>query len=530
MNKKISLFIIIVSIFINFTFVSAQNTEYTYVSKGLDNASTTTISNTSTGGLTETARYIGLMAATAIVTLVIFKLIQGAVLKGTFDNIYDQQKGNKILKNAISSLLIFIFVNLLFSYINPDYGSWIFGVSTKMTVSEQSGNGKNVSGNKCENDPKYISASFLDQIKQDEEDGKFAEKPYMDSLGYPTIGWGFNLDSSNEPKKYLTQVGIKDTQLSNLTSCRKGAEGSKTLIGNCGNEKITKDQADKLLEIELKDHMPAVYKFAGGEEAFNKLPKNIQNVIQNLSYAGDALLTPGNSKYFKKLHDAVTTLPLNYDNIANEIINSTWCTQTKSRCSRIIGLVYNGNCPKKTNSSLYGQQTTGDRSVCGKLSTVDKSKMVDIRTYLKGSAECVERGKNPDICMIDKDVADKLRVLDTAYYNKYKIHLKIVSAYRSDDYQSILCSKTCPPSSGGTSCTADGLRCNKACKSGGSNGSNHSLGVAVDLTSENTGCEKKAKTCTSDKWLDLVKFGKEAGLYNNYSNGGEWGHMSPSGY
>jgi hypothetical protein len=140
MNKKLlkKIFLVFIPIFLSINFAFAQSDTYQNVSTGLDNASTTIISNTSTGGLADTARYIGLMAAAAIITLVIFKLIEGAVLKGTYDNIYDQQKGNKILKNAITSFLIFIFVNLLFSYINPDYGSWIFNSSTGVTQGSSS--------------------------------------------------------------------------------------------------------------------------------------------------------------------------------------------------------------------------------------------------------------------------------------------------------------------------------------------------------------------------------------------------------
>ena len=137
MNKK--LFIFFFSIFLSLNFTFAQNDIYQNVSSGLDNATSTTISNTSTGGLVDTVRYVGLITAAAIITLVIFKLIEGAVLKGTYDNIYDQQKGNKILQNAVISFLIFIFVNLLFTYINPDYGSWIFNTSTEVIPSTNNG-------------------------------------------------------------------------------------------------------------------------------------------------------------------------------------------------------------------------------------------------------------------------------------------------------------------------------------------------------------------------------------------------------
>lgn len=525
MNKK--LFILFVSIFLSVNFVFAQDvTKYQNISKGLDNASTTEISNTSTLGLVGVARYIGMMAAAAIVTLVIFKLIEGAVLKGTYDNIYDQQKGNKIIQNAVISLLIFIFVNLLFTYINPDYGSWIFGASTSVDTSS-SANITNISG-KCVNDPKYISASFLDQIKQDEEDGKFAEKPYMDSLGYPTIGWGFNIDASNEPKKYLTQVGIKDAQLTNLISCKKGAEGSKTLIGNCGSEKITKAQADQLLEIELKAHMPAVYKFAGGEAAFNKLPKNIQNVIMNLSYAGDALLTPGNKKYFKKLNDAINTTPLNYDNIANEIINSTWCTQTKSRCGRIVGLIYNGKCPTNSytgiGSSLASQQMNTN-------SKVNISKVYP--TYSPANCKIVLKrdtlidigGEKGSICggsYLKPDAAQKFKEMQEAA-KKDGITITPTCGYRDDDQQ------LAAWKSNGCKTTQDSCRIPTAipCSLPNGTGSNHSTGYAVDI--KLTKCSATDKTCNDPVFLWMKKNGYNYGFDNTFTNRMDNIHWSPSG-
>ena len=118
MNKKIFILFFYIALSLNFVFAQNSNTDiYRNISGGLDNATVTEISNTESGGLSDIAGYVGTMAAAAIITLVIFKLIEGAVLKGTFDNIYDQQKGNKIIKNAITSFLIFIFVNLLFTYI-----------------------------------------------------------------------------------------------------------------------------------------------------------------------------------------------------------------------------------------------------------------------------------------------------------------------------------------------------------------------------------------------------------------------------
>lgn len=500
MNKKLfqKFFLVFLSIFLSINFVFAQSDTYQNVGGNLDGSVSTTISNTSTGGLVDTARYVGLMASAAIITLVIFKLIEGAVLKGTYDNIYDQQKGNKILKNAIASFLIFIFVNLLFSYINPDYGSWIFNTSTGVTNTSS----EDIS-EKCINDPKYISASFLDQLKQDEESNKFAEKPYMDSLGYPTIGWGFNIDSSNDPKKYLTQVGISGTQLTNLTSCKKGAEGSKTLIGNCGNEKITKEQADKLLEIAVEAHLPAAKAFAGGEAAFNKLPVNIQNVIKNISYAGDGTLAK-----FTDLKAAVRTSPLNYDNIAAEVIDSDWCKQTKNRCGRVVGLIYNGKCPTANSgnsSSLYGS----NRERCNIINSIKPSELVNLRDY---GLSCTSSNS----CLIKKDVAEDLKRLDAAYYAKFKTRISIASAYRSDAQQADTCR------------AVRGTLCAKPCSQGGA-GSNHSFGDAVDFSNETIGNCRKTGPCDNRyfNWLRDPNGGGQFKMFNNLTDDNP--HFSRSG-
>lgn len=502
MNKKLFIFYIVTLLSINFTF--AQNDVYQNVGGNLDGSTSTTISNTSTGGLADTARYAALMVSAAIITLVIFKLIEGAVLKGTYDNIYDQQKGNKILKNATISFFIFIFVNLLFTYINPDYGSWIFNTSTGVTPTTNTSS-KDIAG-QCTNDPKYISASFLDQLKQDEEGGKFADKPYVDSLGYPTIGWGFNIDSSNDPKKYLTQVGIKDTQLTNLTSCKRGAEGSKTLIGNCGNEKITKEQADKLLVIVIEAHLPAAKAFAGGEAAFNKLPVNIQNVIKNISYAGDGTLAK-----FTNLKAAVRASPLNYDKIAAEVIDSDWCKQTKSRCGRVVGLVYNGQCP--TITSVYSYSIYGsNKERCDAIKSVKQSDLVDLRTY---GLSCTSSNS----CLIKKDVAEDLQKLDTAYHAKFKTHISIASAYRSDVQQADTCR------------AEQGTLCAKPCSQGGS-GSNHSFGDAIDFSNETIGGCSKTGACSNEKnekfkWLNDINGGGKFNLFNKLSNDNP--HFSRSG-
>ena len=515
MNKKIFILFFYIALSLNFVFAQNSNTDiYRNISGGLDNATVTEISNTESGGLSDIAGYVGTMAAAAIITLVIFKLIEGAVLKGTFDNIYDQQKGNKIIKNAITSFLIFIFVNLLFTYINPDYGSWIFNTKAELVASKD--NNDNAVSSVCVANLAYNAKSFEDQIKQDEEDDKFADKAYMDSKGYPTIGWGFNLDASNEPKKYLSQIGIKDTQLTNLTSCKRGAEGSKDLIGNCGGETITKKQADDLLTIELKAHLPAVHAFAGGEAAFNKLPIKYQNVIKNIAYAGDGTLNK-----FTKLKTVLPTL--DKDKIAYEVQDSEWCKQTKSRCGRVIGMIYEGQCPasiKSINTTSLAAQTGSNTSVCKKLASVDPAKMVNIKTYLKGSVTCSENGGNPDKCMVNVDIADKLKKLDDLYSAKFNVHLDVISAYRSDEYQGKICDN---------GYTKEGNKCFTACKNGGATGSNHSLGNAVDLnTGLNVGCKKGASSCDDDKWKFIMQEGLKIGLTNKYKEK-EFGHLSDTG-
>ncbi len=483
MNKKLSL--IIFSIFLSINFVFAQNDTYVNVGGNIDGSTSTTISNTGTGGLVDTARYVGLMASAAIVTLVIFKLIEGAVLKGTYDNIYDQQKGNKILKNAVVSFLIFIFVNLLFSYINPDYGSWIFNTNVTSTTNTTINNdsGGNIAG-QCTNDPAYYSKSVEDQIKQDEEGGKHKSWVYMDSTGHPTIGWGFNLAQSGA-SQIMKEAGIDANTVSSLlsTSCKNVSANdlAKAADKNCPTT-ISKEQADALFNTEIAKHKTNINNWVGGEDKYKALPVNIQKVLLNMMYNTGS----GSMSKFVKLKAAIQATPLNYDNIAAEIIDSDYCKQVKGRCGRLIGLVYNGKCPTNTasnNTSLAGQNNKNTTDTCNQILKMKTSDLVDLNSL---GVPC---DSSESTCFVSKEFGNEIKKVAADYNKKFpKRKFKVTSAYRSDEQQT----KICTIGSGKDSA------CAPSCKTSNNTAySNHQLGNAIDVSNDTIGgCSKKG-ACNS---------------------------------
>lgn len=508
MNKK--LFLLFISIFLSLNFVFAQNDEYIHVGGSIDGETSTTISNTSTNGLVDTARYIGLMASAAIVTLVIFKLIQGAVLKGTYDNIYDQQKGNKILKNAATSFLIFVFVNLLFSYINPDYGSWIFNTSSSVGGSFGGGGASSSweQEGKCINDPVYYSKSVEDQIKYDEEGGKHKSWVYMDTTGHATIGWGFNLAQSGA-SQILKEAGIKSEKITTLlsTACKNvSVTGTSASPDKNCNVTIDEGEANALFNTEFIKRKNDAIAWAGGQTTFDKLPENIKKVIINMSYNMGA----GGLATFSESGDTKQGLKKSdWGQMAYGIIDSDYCKQVKGRCGRLVSLVYNGKCPSGTsstnNTSLYGN----NKARCDAIKSIKQSDLVDLKTY---GISCTSSYG----CLIKKDVAEDLKKLDAAYYDKFKTHISIASAYRSDVQQADTCR------------SVQGTLCAKPCSQGGV-GSNHSFGDAVDFSNETIGNCSKTGPCNNDKfnWLKDPFGGGRFNLYNKLTDDNP--HFSRSG-
>ncbi|MDQ1281721.1 MAG: hypothetical protein QG630_72 [Patescibacteria group bacterium] len=497
MNKKIfkKLFLVFISIFLTLNFAFAQDTIYRNVSDGLDNKETETISNTSTGGLADTARYIALMASAAIIALVIFKLIEGAVLKGTYDNIYDQQKGNKILKNAVASFLIFIFVNLLFSYINPDYGSWIFNTSSSGGGSSGGGgaSGSLEQDGQCINDPVYYSKSVEDQIKQDEEGGKYKSWVYMDTTGHPTIGWGFNLAQSGA-SQIMKEAGIDNNTISSLlsTPCKNvSVDGlAKAADKNCPTT-ISKEQADALFNNELPKRKKDAIAWAGGQAVFDKLPENIKKVIINMSYNMGA----GKLATFSESGDTKQGLKkADWGQMAHGIVDSLYCTQVKGRCGRLVGLVYDGKCPANTsstnNTSINSQKKKNAAEVCKQILKGETGDLVDLNDL---GVPCKS---NQATCLVTKEFGNIVKDVAVNYNKKFpKRTFKVSNAYRSDKQQTEMC-------------TNEKGECAASCKtSNNTHYSNHQLGNAIDVTNDTIGgCLKAKKVCDSDEFKFLKSY------------------------
>ena len=447
MNKKLFIFYIVTLLSINFTF--AQNDVYQNVGGNLDGSTSTTISNTSTGGLADTARYAALMVSAAIITLVIFKLIEGAVLKGTYDNIYDQQKGNKILKNATISFFIFIFVNLLFTYINPDYGSWIFNTSTGVTPNTT------LSGGSCVVDQAYNNKSVEDQIKQDEESGKYKPWVYMDSTGHPTIGWGFNLAQSGA-SGFMQKAGIDNNTINSLlsASCKNVStkDSARSPDSKCSTT-ITQAQADAMFNTLLAAQKDNIYRWVGGQDKYNALPINIQKALLNVMYNVGA----GSMSEFVKMKAAVNAK--DWKGVASELQNSDYCKTVGQRCSRLTGLIL-GECPTvmpSNSSSVAGQ---GNRC----LKPVSQSNLVAVGDRAGG--KCVPAGP----IYLRADVAQKFKQMQQAAASA-NVKITPTTGYRNDNVQVCLWNQN----------GQDTSRVAKPCSVGG-NGSNHVDGTAIDIS------------------------------------------------
>lgn len=509
--KKISFLFIVILSFTLINFSYSQNSagsikKYEHVSSFDGTPEETTFDGKT--DITGTINYALTAAAVAIVVLVIVKVIQGAFIKGTFDNIQSQVKGKAMIQNAGLALIIFIFTYAVLSFINPRLLGWTLNTdfvtkAIRKTLNSDQGS----AGRDLVCDPKaiYPNNDIVSMLLLDEGN---KTSIYIDTKGNPSIGIGFNLNRADPEtvKKDLMAAGVSKEDADKLVDNK-----DKSVV-------LSQDIVKKLLENDLESHKKMAIDYAGGPTVFNSLPINIQNVLINMTFN----MGPGGINSFVKMKEALDAK--NYYNMAKEIVDSDYCKDVKEgRCSRLANLTSPTYCADSQKSSAGSGSLTNDtlseKSVCNKLDQVDESKMVDINTYLSGSVKCSESGANPNKCKINKDVADKLKSLDALYFQKYNSHLNVISAYRSDDYQSQICH-------GGK--TVEGISCYTACKDNGPTGSTHSLGNAVDLHRDNVGCNKSG-VCNAPQWKFILEKGKSIGLYNNYPSG-ENGHISTTGW
>ena len=145
-----------------------------------------------------------------------------------------------------------------------------------------------------------------EQIKSDEG---FRGKVYRDTLGVPTIGYGFNVNEPSIRKMLPPDV----------------LSGKRDL-----NKEEANNIFDKAYDVAYKDASKYV-----GSNVFNKLSDSQQDVLVNMSYAMGSNKLNG----FKRLKKAL--IDKNYEQASKEILNSKWAGQVKGRANRLAKQIKN---------------------------------------------------------------------------------------------------------------------------------------------------------------------------------------------
>ncbi len=450
------------------TELNSSTTEYQNVGSFDGTSEPTLISNTDTGGIAGIMNYLLTVMVVAIIALIIFRILEGAIKKGTFDNIFDQQSGRKSIQNAGIGLLIFILTYAVFSFINPDLTGWTFIEKVSMDTIKYTFNSGGASGSGyCKIDQNYINSNITEMIKIDEGSSNYA---YIDTRGYSTIGVGFNY-SDPSAKKIMKEVNMSDTDINKVLSCTPSTKKPDD-TSSCAS--ITDEQVNSLLEKSINIAKNNAIEYVGGEAAFNALSEKIQKAVIDMSFnlGGNKL------KDFKEMLKGIKAN--DNEKIAYEIINSDYCKQVGDRCGRLVGLVL-GTCP--TPNTAVSSLATNSADRCKIAATIKESdlKVIDDKGH-----------------KLLKSRADEFLAMKEAAA-KDGVNIIVTSAYRSDDDQIRTCQSIC--SGNRTSCpSGPGVACGKACKLGG-NGSNHVTGDAIDIQN---GCRNGA-TCDFSskvaKWM-----------------------------
>lgn len=351
MKKFLILFVFILIISVNNPIVYSQTSgengiDYYQNISSFDGAPTTTaITNSNTGDIGSVFNFLLTMMAIAIVILVIFRILQGAVIKGTFDNIYDSMKGKSIIQNAGLALIIFIFAYAILSFINPRLTGWNLATNFVNNIASRSTSG---GAGICSPSKKYSNPNdIVEMLKQDEGVKNIA---YYDSLGIPSIGVGYNLTRSSSVKSELIAAGVSEADATKLSSLK--TDTSKAGQSISGYPQISNDIVNKLLlkdiEFHTKSYAVTFAKSAGKD--YYSLPDNIKNVLTSMSFMGDY-------SDFVNMRDALKID--DYNGVAREIVKSKYCGQVGDRCSRLANLASPTYCQttEQTSQSIYQQNS-----------------------------------------------------------------------------------------------------------------------------------------------------------------------------
>ena len=307
---------------------------YKYVSSFDGTSDSKTFDNQNTKEIGSLFNYLLTLMAIFIVILVIYRLVQGALFKGIFDNIYDQKKGRKYIQTAGTALVIFILAYAVLSFINPDLTGWTLATDFigKKRIEGMVRNTGMCTGNSL------AGTDVAQLIRQNEG---FVACPYKDSKGIATIGIGYNLTNSSA-RKDLENAGI-----TNIDAIMNYQAGSTNCPANA--PKITEAQAIKLLENYLPKARATAVDFAGGESEFQSHPEDMQKILIDMAYnLGEARFN--GPKGFNNMKAALRNH--NYVDVAKEMVDSDWYKQVGDRAKKLVEIVKGFTCKTGNSDSV----------------------------------------------------------------------------------------------------------------------------------------------------------------------------------
>ena len=128
---------------------------------------------------------------------------------------------------------------------------------------------------------------------------------YLDSLGIPTIGCGFNLQRKDAPSK-IEAVGADFNKILN------------------GTQSLTDKQIDLLLQEDIHSC----------ESQLNKLFPDLEQMANNISAVlVDLCFNLGYQKLLTFRHFISAIRNQDYQEATNQLKSSLWCKQVKNRCT-----------------------------------------------------------------------------------------------------------------------------------------------------------------------------------------------------
>ena len=158
-----------------------------------------------------------------------------------------------------------------------------------------------------------VISSIIERVKKSES---FVAKPYKDSKGIWTIGFGFNIQSRNDVAKKLKEVGVDQKNIDLIVTKRQGS--------------ISKPQAEKLLKITLSEAYDSAKSIFLD---FQKHPLEIQGVLTDMVFN----LGQNKIKQFNRFINYINSKK--YNSAADEMKNSSWYRQVGDRAKDLEAIV-----------------------------------------------------------------------------------------------------------------------------------------------------------------------------------------------